>query len=127
MSSLLYQRLATLLGACENCRKSGNQEWLDKHTGHLDQLVRDHLPGGSGFDSGTRLDDQSTSERLVFNTSFHHMHESGMYDGWTDHTVVVRPSLPFGFTLRVTGRDRNNIKDYIGEMFDQALRTTITD
>ena len=118
----LYQQLARLRGAIENCRKANNLEWLGKHTDKLGELVREFMPHGSGFDNGVKFDeDKSTSERLIFHTSFHHMNEVGMYDGWTDHSVIVPPSLQFGFELRVTGRDRNDIKEYIAQAFELAL------
>ena len=125
----LVERFASLLLAVENCRKAGNSEWEKRHTETLDRLAVRFLPSGSGFDAGSSLMfSESTPERLVFATSFHHMTEHGMYDGWTTHKVVVTPSLAFGFKLRVTGRDRNDIKDYIAEAFQDALsRETSTD
>lgn len=121
----LYKTLATLLCAIENCLKSDNVEWRDKHADKLAELVREHMPSGAGFDSGTKLDDSSKPNRLVFTTSFHHMNDGGMYNGWTEHTVIVTPDLASGFDLRVTGRDRNDIKEYIGEVFHSALSTTV--
>jgi hypothetical protein len=35
------------------------------------------------------------------------------------------PSLAFGFNLSVGGRDRNDIKEYIGEAFDGVLRCEV--
>lgn len=118
----LYVRLARCIVAIENCRKSGNGEWLARHESSLDKMARD-LPSGSGIDSGCQIDlDKSTGEKIVINTGFHHMHESGMYDGWSHHTVTVRASLGFGIDIRISGRDRNGIKEYLGEVFDSALR-----
>jgi hypothetical protein len=89
-------------------------------------LVKDYLPSGSGFDAGTTLDEGASSpDKLVFDTSFHHMDEHGGYDGWTEHKVIVTPSLAHGCDLRVTGRDRNDIKSYIGETFAHALDTEV--
>jgi len=122
----LYQELASLICAIENCHRSGNIDWLNKHTDRLGALVKEHMPSGSGFDLGTSFDeDNSTTERLIFHTSFHHMNDGGYYDGWTSHSVVVTPSLAFGFNLKVTGRDRRDIKDYIGETFHAALNSDV--
>lgn len=119
----LYSRLATLCDAALRCAKTGNDEWRERHTEKVTTLVREHMPSGSGFDNGTVLDsDLSTGEKLVFHTSFHHMDEHGGYDGWTDHTVTVRGSLMHGFTMTISGRDRNDIKEYVHECFDVALR-----
>lgn len=50
---------------------------------------------------------------------------NGMYNGWTEHVITVRPSLQFGITLSVSGRNCNDIKDYIAEIFQHALTQTI--
>lgn len=122
----LFRALARALQAHATCQRTGNAEWERKHMGEAKRLVREHLPHGAGFDSGTELDDmESTSERLVFRTAFHHMNEGGFYDGWTEHKVIVRPSLAFDFTLTVGGRDRNGIKEYVVDCFDVALRTLV--
>ena len=130
MARYLYSELAMLIQARRNCAESVNgtpslQDWFEKHSDRIEALVREHMPSGSGFDSGTTLDlDASHAERLVFNTAFHHM-EDGYYAGWTQHTVTVTPSF-HGFNLRVSGRNRNDIKDYIGSMFHEALHTELS-
>lgn len=119
---MFYQLIAQTLGAHRNCVRSGNKEWEDTHETAL-HLFRERLPSGSGLDLGPRLDlERSTPERLVFShCAFHHLDEHGGYDGWTEHEVVVTPSLQFGFHLRVTGRDRDGIKEYIGTLFHEIL------
>lgn len=122
----LANQLAVLIDAYSRCVEKGSSEWEEKHLERMEFLVNEYMPSGSGFDSGTYLDfDASTGEKLIFKTSFHHMHESGMYDGWTEHEVIVTPSLMFGFNLRVTGKNRNEIKDYIAEMFNEILNKEI--
>ena len=113
-----YQRIASALVAMENCRASGNLEWELKHEETIHAIVKNELPSGSGFDAGTKIDlERSKPNKLVFAVDFHHMDENGFYDGWTAHEVIITPSLAFGFEIRVTGRDRNDIKDYIAEVF----------
>lgn len=87
----------------------------------LRQFVCMTAPSGSGFNNGTQL---LTAKplRLEFGTAFHHMHENGYYDGWTQYKVIVTPSFN-GFDLKVTGRDRNGIKDYIADVFYNWLAT----
>jgi hypothetical protein len=83
------------------------------------QKLESFLPSGSGFDNGSTINlKESRPDRLVIDTAFHHMDEHGYYDGWTEHKVIVTPSLQWGYVLRVTGRNRNWIKDYIYEVFD---------
>lgn len=112
-----YNAIAHALDAANRCYKNENFEWHTNHKNRIDDMCKEHAPRGSGFDSGTTIDfDHSTPERLVFNTAWHHMNDGGFYDGWTEHTVIVKQSL-LGIDVRVTGRDRRGIKDYIGEMF----------
>jgi hypothetical protein len=121
MKQTVASAIAGKLIAVENCAKSGNSELEARH---LD-AIRAYLvsaPCGGGFDSGTEIDlDRSTRDRLVFTTAFHHMNENGYYDGWTNHEVFVKPCLWSGFSIRVTGRNRKEIKDYIHEVFSQWL------
>jgi hypothetical protein len=98
------------------------QEWRDRHESTIEQLVADFLPSGAGWDHGTKINfDRSTPEKLVFYGSYHHMNE-GFYSGWTDHTIIVRPSLVSDYVLAISGRNRNDIKDYLYQTFDYALR-----
>ena len=126
-SRKLYQTIASRQLAIENCIKSGNDEWRFKHEDAIDAIVKEHFPRGSGFDSGTTYDNlRSTAQKLVFNTSFHHMND-GCYDGWTGHSVIIRPDLALGYRMSITGRDRNDIKEYIAQCFSDALDSTITE
>lgn len=88
----------------------------------IDRIDLNCLPHGSGFDNGSNVAiESSTRDRIVINTAFHHMSEHGFYSGWTDHKVIVTPCFSV-INIRVTGRDRNGIKDYIADVFRDALR-----
>lgn len=119
----VYQQIAASLQALRNCEASDHVEWIPRHKERIKALASEYLPHGSGFDNRTTLNfDKSTPDKLVFDTAFHHMNEGGYYAGWSYHAVVVTPSLTaWCFHLRVTGRDRNQIKDYIAEVFRAAL------
>lgn len=120
----LVQQFAAAFVAMGNCQRSGN-EWGARWESALDSLAADHLPSGSGFDAGSRfIAEESRPDRLIFATSFHHMNDSGFYDGWTEHRVIVTPEFA-GFGLKVTGRDKRGIKDYIAESFHQALSESV--
>lgn len=122
----LYSVLASTVEAVQNCIKAHNEEWLGRHEQTIESLVKQYMPSGAGFDSGTTLDiDASHADKLVFHTSYHHMNDGGYYDGWTEHTVTVIPSLAHRFHLRISGRNRNDIKEYIAETFGIALQEQI--
>lgn len=124
MIRTLLAALSNAIEARANCIKSGNEEWSDRHEDRANAIIADYMPSGSGFDTGTKLDwDKTRRDRIVLRTSFHHMAASGMYDGWTGHSVIVTPTFG-GFHVHVTGRNRNGIKDYIGDTFAQALDVT---
>ncbi len=115
--------IAHRLAAYHNCQAKGNTEWEAKHMQAIEDCMKRTAPSGSGIDCGTKLDDSSTPDKLVFTLSYHHMDEHGSYAGWTDHTVIVTPSLAFGFNLKITGRDRNQIKEYLHEVYQGWLST----
>lgn len=117
-ASDFYSKIAQYLIAAENCQKSDNKEWAHNHCCHIEDLVENYLPSGSGFDVGTKfLFEDSNENKLVFSTSYHHMNANGYYDGWSHHKIIVRPDLSFGFDIKITGKDRNCIKDYIIDCF----------
>ena len=121
MENTRAERIASAFGALQNCIECDNSEWEDRHAETI-ATEMEHLPHGSGFDSGTTLNhDRSSIDKLVFDTSFHHMNDAGYYDGWTEHRVTVTPSFIGRFDVRVGGRDRNGIKEYITECFLTAL------
>lgn len=123
----LYRILAQAVVQYDNCIKSDNQEWRGKTMDRINRLVKNYLPSGSGFDAGTKLDlEMSDGDKLVFHTSFHHMDQNGMYDRWTEHTVTVRASLAFGMDIKISGRNRNEIKDLIHDEFRTCLSVELT-
>lgn len=132
---IVYQEIARLIDAiarCEaNAARGDSERWsymVRMHRATANDIVRECMPSGAGIDNGTTLDfEASRPDRLVFNTSFHHMSDVGYYDGWTEHTVIVTPSLALGFEIRITGRDRNEIKDYLTDLYHCALGETIPD
>jgi hypothetical protein len=119
----IFQSIAQSFVAMENCRRLGNDEWFETHRGNILELCRNKMPSGSGFDDGTSFDfSASKPNKLVFITSFHHMTNDGFYDGWTSHTVTVVPAFSSDIDMRISGKDHNDIKDYIADVFRDALR-----
>lgn len=119
---LLYSELATAIQARANCESANprNTEWFDIWSERIDELVR-MLPSGSGIDQGTRIiQELCRPEKIVLEFEFHHINDSGMYDGWTTHTLYVTPSFS-GINLKITGRNRNDIKEYLYDTYHYAL------
>lgn len=126
MKRTVANRIASLLVAIRNCERSGNLEWRTKHARTLVDLIKDHMPFGSGIDNGTQITfERSGDTRLTFSCGFHHMNEDGYYDGWTQHVVTARPCFTYGMQIKISGPDRNGIKDYLAEVFQQALTKEI--
>jgi hypothetical protein len=123
----LYTAIASALVARENCRESGNDVWAkiwEERLARYDSM----LPGGSGFDNGSVVVKADSGDtKIVIATAYHHMDEVGGYTEWTDHHVTIKPNLVHGITVHVGGRNINDIKDYIGEVFETALTADIDD
>ena len=130
MSRPLYQRLAVLVEAIQNCDRSDNTEWREKHCASLNRLCEHYLPHGSGLDAGPICVDvrRSTPDRLLLmGADFHHMNENGYYDGWSEHDIIVTPSLSSGLTVKVTGHNRDGIVDYLTDLMRIALSTLVAE
>lgn len=127
MAHYLYSELSTLIASYRNMLDKDNSEWAGKHEDRIRHFVKNYMPHGSGFDNGTKIDlDESHAEKLVFYTAFHHLNEGGFYDGWTEHTVIVTPSFSTpGFHLRISGRNRREIKDVIHDSFSHSLSKNV--
>jgi hypothetical protein len=132
----VYQKIAGTLQAYCNCVNGGNAEWKEKHLDTINLIMR-NAPSGSGIDSGTKfyLDANSVFDvrdkliphaTLKFSMSFHHMDEWGGYDGWTNHVITVHPDLAMGYRLTISGRNRNQIKDYLYEVYSGWLESEVT-
>jgi hypothetical protein len=125
-----YQALARAIAWRERVDSGDGfvAQWTPEHTAEVRAMVDARLnelmsdaPSGSGIDSGTELDSDSTPKRLIFTFGYHHMDDVGCYDGWTDHSAIVTPNLQWGFNLRITGRDRNQVKDCLYDVFNNWL------
>lgn len=126
MKKTVAEAIASRVVAIRNCKNTGNTEWAEKHQDALDALVREHMPSGSGIDSGTTiLIDRTGATRITLACQFHHMNEHGVYDGWTAHQITARPEFIGGLRIQVSGQDRNGIKDYLADVYHHALTHTI--
>lgn len=108
-----YQKIVELAECITRCKEHNNVEWLPKWEARLAEIM-DTAPSGSGIDNGTVLL-RADQKSIEFSCDFHHMSEHGYYDGWTEHTIKVTPAFD-GVNMRITGRDRNQIKEYLAEI-----------
>lgn len=121
----IYVELAARISAMANCLKEGNEHWYGNHGLVIDEIMKTG-PTGSGVDTGLQLMyDKSKTDHLVIAFGYHHMSETGFYEGWTDHELVITPSLHLDYLLRITGQDRNNIKEYLNDIFSAWLSATV--
>ena len=106
----LYQRIAFL----------ADNEHLDRDG------IEDQLPSGSGFDNGTRVVwEESSRNKVVLETSYHHLNENGFYTHWTEHRIIITPDLPFGFKMDTSGDDNVSgmFYDYLADLFYDVLNS----
>jgi hypothetical protein len=125
---LLYKELAGLIYKRTSNRSTREDISRDEELAEelAEELVKNHMPSGGGIDNGTKLDwDASTPDKLVFVFGFHHMNQNGYYTTWTHHKAILRASLRWGFDLHITGRNKNEIKDYLYDTFYHALTTDV--
>ena len=60
---------------------------------------------------------KSTKERIEIATSYWHYETSR----WTDHRVVITPSFEGEINIRITGKNEDNVKEYLHDIFREAL------
>ena len=102
-----------------------NTIWENRVNAKVETFAQ-YLPSGSGVDSGTTIEEgDCTDSRIVLSCGFHHMNDAGYYTQWTQHKIILDASFG-GFNIRVTGRNINDIKDYLADLFHSALSLSVT-
>ena len=74
----------------------------------------DMLPIGSGICNTKVI--SVTDKKIVISFSYHHMNDNGYYEGYTDHECRITAKFD-GFNIYISGRNKNDIKDYLHELF----------
>ena len=81
-------------------------------------LLQELLPNGNGLlrqlDCEILL--KSTEKRIVIGTTY--WHETNTR---TVHQVIIKPSFEGAINIRVTGKNVNNVKEYLHDIFREAL------
>ena len=120
MNTISLSKLSNLIQAIQS--ENISPEWIDKHTETIEEMCK-ALPHGSGIDGKCELQmELCQKDKLVFLVEFHHMDEHGGYDGWTYHNIILRPSFIHGYTMHFTGKNRNDIKTYLSDVFHQIFK-----
>lgn len=127
----LYQAFSSALGAYKNCLFSGKKEWEKKHLAKLKKLCKEHMPSGSGIDTGVEFDEvNSHSEKLIFQSGYHPMDEWGGYIDWLLFELTVTPSLQFDFNLEFNLMEGDEEvwqehEDYLYQLFEIHLASEV--
>ena len=96
-----YMQLARIIGAYYRSIESKNTLWEEKHEATIRKMEKE-LPAVQ-VSIAVQIDlERSTGERIVLKTAYHHMNENGMYDGWTEHRIIITPSLQYNYNLKIT-------------------------
>lgn len=108
MARTLIKSIDNAVEQLQHSIKSGNKDheeiWEDKIL-----WLKDKLPSGSGFDSDTTINiDKSKKNKIVLETSFHHMDENGMYCGWSHHAITVTPDFLSDFDMKISSKDERS-------------------
>jgi len=104
-----------------------NQTVNDQYRNQCETKIRrleSMLPRGSGIDNGTTVV-ECTPTRVILECGFHHMNEHGYYDGWTHHRITITPTFA-GIVVKVSGKDRNQIKEYLADTYSACLESECT-
>ena len=130
MNTSIAQSLAKFIQARANCVENGNNKWYDKWDDRIEAIMK-NAPSGSGIDNGTTLlkivlDKSNSPKVLMFLCEYHHMDENGSYDGWTSHYIKVSPTWN-GVDIVINGENRNGIKDYLHDVYDEWLNQELED
>lgn len=124
----VYQKLASSTDARLTCIKRNNTEWKEKHEETIEEIVKNKLPSGSGIDNGNKFNfEKSNGDKIVIDSAFHVLDENGMYDGWIDYNVTVKPSLIHDITLDIRGNfgKRQDVKEMLYEVYRTELEKSI--
>jgi len=117
----VYQILARTLQSLRNCT---NEDWIEKYSNKI-KLIENNLPSGSGINSGCKiLVDNCNDSKIVIQCDFHHMDDNGYYCGWTEHKCIITPDFN-DFNMKITGNNKNMIKDYLFDTIYQDLNKEV--
>ena len=108
----LYKEIARVLG-----QKNKSLNVIEKEL----TLFKEVLPNGNGIEAGCVISLKSTKKRIVIDTLYWHTNDSDETSRWTAHQVIITPSFEREINIRITGKNKDNVKDYLHDIFREAL------
>lgn len=125
MKTTLISRIYRVLQARENCKKDATKlDWFNNHDFTLYQIERNYLPHGSGINSGCTIEREFKKDCVILHVPYHNMDENGYYCGWSDFKIVCKPEFD-GISLKIIGKDKYFVKDYLYDLFNNCLTEMI--
>ena len=112
----VYQKMARLV----DWNPTGG--YIISKNEQMEDLVKNYLPSGSGFDGDISIDEKSTDKKIILHVEYHHMNDNGFYDGWSTFKIIITPSLAYDYSLVVKGE--NVVKKYF---YDGVFKNYIID
>jgi hypothetical protein len=124
MNDTVASKIACCVTAWKNCVKSGNDVWEYNWDCMIDEIEKNILPHGSGFNGKMEISrDETNFNRIVINAEYLKMNENGYYDGWITFKVIAYAQF-HGIDIRITGlskKDKNECSEYFGDIFHCVL------
>lgn len=96
-AKFLYRNMELKLGVKKERKViDAIREYIDmakesnQHYAILEKLANNYLPNGDGFNNGTEIDvENSTKDRIILSSAYHHMDDYGIYCDWSHFKVIV--------------------------------------
>ena len=116
----LYKFISFTIDFINNCNDTRYQSIIDNY-------IIPKLPSGIGIDNGCKINlKQSKPLKIIIDSSYHVMNESGMYDRWIDFKIIVTPSFDnIDINIRGNFGKYQHLKDYLIEIFQDSLSKEI--
>ena len=111
----LYQKIIQTTKALESCEEKGMIEAYNNHYDRLQDIHKNYLPSGSGFDGQMNIE-SATDSKLIIRFDWHILNNNGYYDGWLDLLLIVTPNLANDFDMKIkwytNGNDKRKVEKY---------------
>ena len=115
----LYKFISFVIDFINNCNDTRYQSVIDNY-------IIPKLP--SGIDNGCKINlKQSKPLKIIIDSGYHVMNESGIYYRWIDFKIIVTPSFDnIDINIRGNfGSEYQHLKDYLIEIFQDSLSKEI--